>query len=178
MDNFKESLKMVLVHEGGYGDHPKDPGGATNKGVTIAVFRRFFGKDKTKDDLRNITDEEISLVYRKGYWDKCKCDKLPTGVDYVVFDAAVNSGVSRSSKWLQSAIGARQDGIIGSKTLARANQFPGHVSLIIGMCDLRFRFLTKLKTWEVFGRGWSNRIDRVRIDGISMVCKGIKNEGL
>ena len=66
--NFEDALKHVLVHEGGYVDHPKDPGGATNKGVTLAVFQRFFGAGRTKDDLKNISDE-LRAVYKMGYFD-------------------------------------------------------------------------------------------------------------
>ena len=90
--NFKKALKHVLVHEGGWADHPRDPGGATMKGVTLATYRSHFGEGKSKNDLWNITDEELGQVYRSGYWSKCHCDELPAGVDYVAFGAAVNSG--------------------------------------------------------------------------------------
>ena len=108
--NFSNALRHVLRHEGGWSDHPKDPGGATMKGVTLLVYRRHFGADKGKNDLRQITEAQLEQVYRSGYWDKCHCDELPTGIDYVVFDAAVNSGPGRGAKWLQAAIGAKQDG--------------------------------------------------------------------
>ncbi|MBK19052.1 MAG: hypothetical protein CMM52_09500 [Rhodospirillaceae bacterium] len=119
--NFENSLKHVLIHEGGWADHPRDPGGATMKGVTLATFRRHFGEAKSKRALRNISDDQLRQIYRSGYWDRCRCDQLPSGVDYAVFDAAVNSGPGRSAKWLQAVIGAKQDGGIGPKTLLWLN---------------------------------------------------------
>ncbi|SDY77894.1 Glycosyl hydrolase 108 [Nitrosomonas halophila] len=89
-DNFLNALEHVLAHEGGWADHPRDPGGATMKGVTLAVYQRYFGADKDKAALRAISDAELQHVYRTGYWEKCRCDELPNGVDYAVFDAAVN----------------------------------------------------------------------------------------
>ncbi len=160
-NNFDSALEHVLVHEGGWANHPKDPGGATMKGVTLATFRRFFGEKMSKKDLRNISDSQLKEIYKKGYWSKCKCDDLPAGVDYAVLDAAVNSGPGRSTKWLQGAVGAKQDGVIGSKTLALVNKHnPIHVTN--DMCDERLTFLQSLSTWSTFGRGWGRRVDGVR----------------
>jgi lysozyme family protein len=165
--NFKKALMHVLVHEGGWADHPRDPGGATMKGVTLATYQRHFGEDKNKDDLRNITDEELEQIYRSGYWRKCRCDELPTGVDYALFDAAVNSGPGRGAKWLQAAVGAKQDGGIGPKTLSRVKE---HDPLeVIGvMCDRRLTFLRSLSTWSTFGKGWERRVEGVRDTAITM----------
>ena len=169
-ENIQSSLKHVLVHEGGYVDHPQDPGGATNKGVTLAVFQHFFGSSMGKDDLRAITDEQLEIIYKTGYWDKCRCDDLPNGVDYVVFDQAVNSGPGRSAKWLQQVIGATVDGGIGPKTIAAALQsVPEQV--INEMCDERLAFLRRIKNgalWETFGRGWQHRVEDVRTHGIRL----------
>ena len=170
-DNFEVSLERVLKHEGGWSDHPRDPGGATMKGVTLATYRRHFGARKSKRALRNITDEELAHIYRSGYWDKCKCDQLPDGVDYAVFDAAVNSGPGRSAKWLQAAVGAGQDGDIGSKTLARVSaQDPAET--IETLCDRRLGFLQGLSTWETFGRGWGRRVEGVRSTALAMTAAG------
>ena len=160
-DNFESSLKHVLVHEGGWADHPSDPGGATMKGVTFAVFQRYYGPDKTKNDLRNITDEQLAHIYRTGYWDKCKCDELPDGVDYALFDAAVNSGPARGAKWLQAAVGASQDGAIGPNTLSKVAAHDPK-TIIGDMLDRRLSFLQGLSTWNIFKRGWSNRVKGVR----------------
>ena len=168
--NFESSLRHVLVHEGGYVDHPSDPGGATNKGVTLAVFQRFFGAEKTKDDLKTITDEQLEEVYETGYWDKCRCNDLPDGVDYVVFDQAVNSGPGRSARWLQSAVGATVDGGIGPLTIA-ATTAHGSVMAIDAMCEARLTFLKSIRDgelWEVFGGGWQRRVDGVRQHGLAL----------
>jgi lysozyme family protein len=167
---FEDALKLVLIHEGGYVDHPRDPGGATNKGVTLAVFQRFFGADRSKEDLRAITDEQIQEVYKSGYWDKCKCDDLPAGVDYVVFDQAVNSGPGRSAKWLQAAIGTTVDGGIGPQTVAAArNAAPD--ATVNTMCDERLTFMQNIRggsLWETFGLGWQRRVDGVRAHGVTL----------
>ncbi|MDQ7075251.1 MAG: glycosyl hydrolase 108 family protein [Gammaproteobacteria bacterium] len=166
-NNFKEALKHVLVHEGGWADHPKDPGGATMKGVTLITFRRHFGKDRSKEELRNISDVQLEQIYRSGYWDKCHCDDLPEGVDYVVFDGAVNSGPGRSAKWLQGVIGAKQDGGVGPKTLAKvAEKEPAQMCDLI--CDRRLAFLQSLRTWKVFGLGWGRRVEGVRKQGLKL----------
>lgn len=137
------------------------------KGVTLAVYRRHFGADKGKKDLRNISDAELESIYFSDYWNKCKCDKLPTGIDYAVFDAAVNSGPGRSAKWLQAAVGAEQDGAVGDKTLARVKD-RDTVEVTNGMCDRRLSFLQSLSTWADFGRGWQRRVEGVRTAAIAM----------
>ncbi len=169
--SFKNILKLVLVYEGGWADHPKDPGGATMKGVTLAVYRRHYGDNKSKDDLRNITDAELEKIYRSGYWDKCRCDELPAGVDYVVFDAAVNSGPGRSAKWLQGAVGAKQDGGVGPKTIARVKEQVDTIQMTNNMCDRRLNFLKSLSTRDTFGKGWGRRVEGVRVAAIAM-CGG------
>ena len=79
---------MILHHEGGYVNHPRDPGGETNLGVTKRVYEEFGGEK----DMKDLTVEDVAIIYKKGYWDKCKCDSLPSGLDLVVFDFAVNAG--------------------------------------------------------------------------------------
>ena len=113
-DNFDECLKMLLHHEGGYVNHPKDPGGETNLGVTKRVYEKWGG---TKD-MKDLTFDDVAPIYKKNYWNRCKCDDLESGVDWVVFDWAVNSGTGRSAKAIQKICGAAQDGAIGPKTLA------------------------------------------------------------
>lgn len=168
--NFDSSLKHVLVHEGGYVDHPQDPGGATNKGITLAVFRRFYGESMGKDDLRALADAQLEHIYRDGYWDKCRCDDLPDGVDYVVFDQAVNSGPGRSAKWLQGVTGVAVDGSIGPQTIDAARQHDAP-RVINAMCDERLSFLKRIqngKLWETFGRGWRARVEGVRETGVRL----------
>jgi len=165
--NFKAALEHVRISEGGWTDNPKDPGGATMKGVTLNTFRRHFGQDKTKDDLSNITNAQLEQIYRTGYWDKCHCGELPDGLDYAVFDAAVNSGPGRSAKWLQAAVGAKQDGGIGPKTLAKLKKYKP-MDVINKICDLRLAFLQSLSTWSTFGKGWGRRVKSVRKTALVM----------
>ena len=166
-NNFEDSLKYVLIHEGGWADHPRDPGGATMKGVTLITYRRYFGEDKGKDDLRAISDEELLQIYDSGYWSKCRCDELPAGIDFAVFDAAVNSGPSRGVKWLQAAVGAKQDGGMGPKTLAKVKEYQPQ-DVLHHMCDNRLAFLRGLATWTDFGVGWSRRVENVRATAMKM----------
>nr|VFK08776.1 MAG: Lysozyme family protein [Candidatus Kentron sp. LPFa] len=169
-ENFENALKHVLVHEGGYVDHPKDPGGATNRGVTLETFRRFYGNQMGKEDLKAITDEQLGHIYKTGYWDKCRCDELPEGVDYVVFDQAVNSGPGRSAKWLQKTIGVPVDGGIGPQTIGAACQCSSP-QVVGDMCEERLGFMKRIgngELWETFGRGWQRRVDGVRSHGLAL----------
>jgi len=166
-DNFDKALALVLIHEGGFANNPRDPGGATMKGVTLATFRRFFGADKTVTDLKNITQAQLAQVYRTGYWDKCSGDQLPSGVDYAVFDAAVNSGPVRAAKFLQAAVGGTVDGVIGPSTLAAVDA-RNPTATINGLCDQRLAFLQGLSTFADFGRGWSRRVSDVRQQALLM----------
>jgi len=166
--NFQRALSRVLAHEGGFVNHVADPGGATNRGITIAVFREVYGKGKTVDDLKRITNEQVAHIYRMRYWVAVKGDDLPAGLDYAVFDFAVNSGPARAAKYLQRIVGVTQDGVIGPQTLAAvAKHSPA--KLITRLCDDRLAFLKGLSTWPTFGKGWSRRVEDVRHDALAMV---------
>jgi len=157
-ENFNASLQHILKSEGGWSDHPSDPGGATMKGVTLETYRHYkMNPHITKDQLRNISDAEISDIYKVGYWDKCRCYDLPSGIDFLVFDAAVNMGVGRSSKLLQEAVGVSADGVIGPITIAAANA--ADVDLTIErFSQLKEAFYRSLPTFGTFGNGWLNRV--------------------
>lgn len=159
--NFARALSLVLASEGGWSDNPADPGGATMKGVTLANFRRYVKADATKADLRAISDAQVAMVYRRFYWDAIAGAELPDGVDYAVFDFAVNSGPGRAAKYLQAVLGVAQDGRIGPATLAAAGGKPAGAVIDV-LCDARLAFLEKLPTWPSFGRGWSARVAAVR----------------
>jgi len=160
-DNFEACLREVLKHEGGWADHPKDPGGATMKGVTIGTFAQFKGRKVTKDELRNISDADLRAIYRRKYWDVVRGDDLPRGLDLVAFDGAVNSGPSRGARWLQHGLHVATDGKIGPATLAAAQR--ANVPQVIDYaCNARLDFLRRLKTWPTFGKGWSRRVSDVR----------------
>jgi|TARA_X000001382_G_scaffold41565_1_gene27951 lysozyme family protein len=163
-DNFDECLKMLLHHEGGYVNHPKDPGGETNLGVTKRVYEKWGG---TKD-MKDLTVEDVAPIYKKNYWNRCKCDDLESGVDWVVFDWAVNSGTGRSAKAIQKICGASQDGAIGPKTLALIKtQDTEYVIEEFG--KIRQNFYESLKTFDTFGKGWTRRNKETTEKAIKMM---------
>lgn len=166
-ENFNASLKLVLKHEGGFVNHPQDPGGATNKGVTIATYRAYLNPNGSVADLKALTDEQAGVVYKRHYWDKVEGDALPAGVDYAAFDFAVNSGPDRAAKYLQMVVGSMPDGKVGPLTIKAAKS--KDAALIINeLCDRRLHFLMALKTWGTFGKGWSSRVKGVREAAIKM----------
>ncbi|RNJ47369.1 hypothetical protein B5V01_24905 [Mesorhizobium erdmanii] len=165
--NFARALALVLKSEGGWSDNPADPGGATMKGVTLANFRRYVKADASKADLKRIGDNQVATVYRRFYWDAVLGAELPDGVDFAVFDFAVNSGPGRAARYLQASVGVSQDGRIGPATLAAVKTRPAGV-VIDQLCDARLAFLRRLPTWATFGRGWSDRVRSVRAQALLM----------
>ena len=162
-ENFDKCLEMLLHHEGGYVWHEEDPGGETNLGVTKKVYQDWGG---TKDMI-DLTVEDVAPIYKKNYWDRCKCDELSSGLDWVVMDWAVNSGTRRVSKALQKACGAERDGVIGNKTLSLANgQDVKYMIEEIGV--IRQSFYESLRTFKTFGRGWTRRNKETTEKALSM----------
>jgi len=136
------------------------------KGITLATFRAARGAERTKAELRAISDADVEDIYRQRYWLAVRGDDLPAGVDHAVFDAAVNSGPGRAARWLQQALGVWPDGAIGPKTLlAAAGRDP--VELVDRICDLRLGYLKALQTFDVFGMGWTKRVAAVRSEAKS-----------
>lgn len=169
--NFRASLVHVLAHEGGYVDHPLDPGGATNLGITRRTLAAWRGvrpwRKLPKSEVQALKRREVARIYRARYWDSVLGDKLPSGVDYAVFDFAVNSGVSRAVKALQRAVGARADGVAGEMTLAAVTRH--HPKTVIRRLVARRRsFLQRLRNWKTFGRGWTVRVNGVLADALEM----------
>jgi len=168
-ENFDRCMVALLKHEGGKVDHPKDPGGRTNMGVTQRVYDAYRARlNQRKQDVYLISNDEVRAIYRQQYWDKIKGDDLPAGVDYVVFDGAVNSGPVQSVKWLQRAINKRNvnvDGAVGAVTLSEVAKINDHDKLIADICVRRMAFLQELKTWPTFGKGWTTRVNDVRKTG-------------
>jgi len=167
--NFAEALQKLLVHEGGFSNHPSDPGGMTNLGVTKRVWENWVGHEVDEKQMRALTPEIVGPMYKAKYWDKVKGDDLPTGVDYAVFDAAVNSGPGRAAKWLQGCVGVEQDGGIGPKTLAAVAAFDPKV-LVEDYAKRRLSFLMDLPHWGTFGKGWSRRVAEVQSTASSMTA--------
>lgn len=159
-ENFESALAAVLHHEGGFVNHPSDPGGMTNLGCTKAVWEAWVGHPVTEATMRALTPADVAPLYKKKYWDKVAGDDLPAGLDYVVFDAAINSGPGRAAKWLQTVLGVAADGAIGPQTLAILSSFA--VSDVTEDYNaMRLRFLQSLDTWPTFGKGWGRRVAEV-----------------
>ena len=156
MSKFDECFEMLLVHEGGFVNHPDDPGGATNLGVTKRVWADYLGRAVSMDEMKALTKKDVKPVYRKMYADKICFDQLPDGLNWAVLDWAVNSGTGRAAKALQKLVGATQDGAIGPKTLqAVMNHEPA--KLIDQLHDSRQKFYESLSHFKTFGKGWTRR---------------------
>ncbi len=159
-ETFDRALALVLDLEGGFVDHPRDPGGATNLGITPATLANARGRPVSAVDVKALTRAEAGTIYRRLYWNAVKADELPPGLDLAVFDFAVNSGPARAARALQAVLGATRDGRVGPKTIAAA--YPADLPAAIrALTRERLRFLRALSTWPVFGRGWTSRTTRV-----------------
>ena len=166
--NYDKCLETILHHEGGYVNHPKDPGGETNLGVTKRVYLEHGGTKNMKDLLV----EDVAPIYKKGYWDKMKGDELPNGLDLCVFDFGVNAGPGRSAKYLQTMIGTVADGGIGPNTLAKLAEYVekhGIEKCIEDFQGARQDYYEKLSTFATFGNGWTRRVDETTELAMSMV---------
>ena len=164
-ENYPQALKQVLKYEGGYVDHPKDPGGPTNKGVTQAVYDNWRkSQNLSIQSVRAIADSEVAAIYKNLYWDRVSGDLLPSGVDFAVFDFAVNSGVSRAAKTLQAVVGVTQDGVIGPATIQATKTY-----VAMSITNRRLAFMQSLSIWSTFGKGWSARIADVKAQIIAFV---------
>lgn len=159
--DFDHCLEMLLKHEGGYVNHPKDPGGRTNLGVTQRVYEAWVGREVTEQEMKDLTVEDVAPIYRANYWDAVWGDHLPSGVDWSVFDWAVNSGPARATKALQRIVGAVSDGVVGPKTI-QAVMDMDPVKIIDMMYEERQRFYQGLSTFDTFGRGWTRRNKETR----------------
>lgn len=159
--NFESALEKLLIHEGGFVNHPADPGGMTNLGVTKKVWEEWRGQPVDEAEMRSLNPEKVAPLYKAKYWDMVQGDRLPHGVDMCVFDCAVNSGVKRASKLLQRAVGVEDDGVIGRATMAALEALnPDEV--IDRFCAERLTFLEALPTFATFGKGWTRRVAQVR----------------
>lgn len=165
--NYPRVLATTLKWEGGWANHPKDPGGATMKGVIQRTYDAYrLARGLPRRSVREIQDNELQDIYRTGYWIKVNGDNLRVGEDLAVFDFGVNSGPARAAKYFQRAVGAPQDGQIGSATLrAAAKLTPAET--VKRVCDARLGFVRALSTWSTFGKGWARRIGDIRARGIA-----------
>lgn len=160
-ETFAKAMPHVFTEEGGYVDNPRDPGGATNLGITISTLSAWEGRKVSKAEVKALNKAKATSIYRANYWSKIDGDALPAGVDYAVFDFAINSGPARAVKFLQRIVGVAQDGVVGAKTLAAVHKMSAD-RIINALSDNRIAWLKTLGTFKDFGKGWLARVGRVR----------------
>jgi lysozyme family protein len=154
--NYNYCLQQVLKSEGGYTNDPRDPGGPTNFGITIADYRAYINKAGTAQDVKNMHLADAQAIYRSKYWNALGCDALPSGVDYTVFDYGVNSGIGRARTVYNQM----------------KSKYAKPIDLINAINDERLAFLKSLRTWATFGGGWGPRVARVRADSVKLAQGG------
>ncbi|UFN47926.1 hypothetical protein LPC08_18180 [Roseomonas sp. OT10] len=169
-ERFDRCLEVVLAKEGGFVDDPRDPGGATNMGITLATLRAFREAEVSAQDVRDLTRSEAREIYRARYWTPMRCADLPAGVDLTVFDFGVNAGPSRAVRLLQRAVGVTADGSVGPITLAAARALPP-AGLVDSLAEARLAYYRGLDGYAAFGRGWTARVEAVRRAGREMARK-------
>lgn len=168
---FKKCLEIVLKSEGGYVNDPRDSGGRTNLGVTQAVWEEWVGHQVTEKDMRELTPEKVAPMYEMKYWRTSYCEKLPTGLNLLVFSMAVNAGSGRAVKLLQRTVGCVEDGVIGPKTLAQIKE-KNALDLIDKYSETRKAYYEGLKSFPVFGKGWIARVEKERSEAVDLLKNG------
>lgn len=147
------AFQVLMGNEGAYVNDPNDSGGVTKYGISKKAYPDL--------DIPNLTLAQAMEIYRKDYWDRCKCDYIPDALSVAVFDFAVNSGVKTAIKKLQIALGVKADGIIGNQTLGACNRLSVK-KVLNDYMDLRLDYLMSLPKWKYYGNGWGNRVERTK----------------
>jgi lysozyme family protein len=165
-ENFEPALALILYFEGGYADHPVDPGGATNMGITRATLARARGRPVGKAEVMALSRAEAAAIYRRSYWDHVHGDALPDGVDLAMFDYAVNSGPAAALKALRSIL--HLEASAAAPALIQAAEKADAAATIRVLCAGRLAFLHRLKSFRIFGRGWRSRIGSVETTALAL----------
>ena len=171
-ENYQHCLEMILHHEGGYVNHPDDPGGATNLGVTKRVYEEWVGRRVTLETMQELQVSDVAPIYQKNYWNRVKGDNLPSGLDLCVFDFGVNAGTGRAAKYLQTMIGTTADGAIGPNTLRVLETYvkqEGLKGTIEKYQKDRLAYYKKLKHFKTFGKGWTRRVRETTASAKKMI---------
>lgn len=172
MQRFLRCFPLMLKHEGGYVNHPRDPGGITNLGVTKATYEGWRGRPVTVAEMKALTPKDVQPLYYRLYWREVDGPNLPAGLDMCVFDFGVNAGPRRAKRYLQLMVGAKADGIIGPKTRGQLSDYLeqfGVDTAIRNYQDLRRKYYRKLPTYGTFGKGWMNRVTAVEREALEML---------
>ena len=167
--NWQKSFELMLKSEGGYVNNPADPGGMTNLGVTKATWENWIGRESNEAEMRALTPEKVEPLYKKKFFDAVRGDELPVGLDYLMFDFAVNAGAGRAIKTLQTAVGVTPDGGFGPMTMA-AVQAVDPNELIERFSQAKEDFYRSLTTFATFGKGWLNRVADVKVKASAMLA--------
>ena len=169
--NFKQCLALVLKSEGGFVNHPSDPGGMTNLGVTKRVWEEYTGHEADEKIMRGLTPEKVAPLYEQRYWRPCYGEVLPRGLDFLCFSFGINAGCGRSVKLLQQSLGVVSDGIIGPRVMQNIRE--SNVTDIIKVfSESRREYYRTLKQFPIFGRGWIARTDKEEQEGLQMAKNG------
>ena len=168
-NNWKQAFELMLKSEGGYVHHPSDPGGRTNLGVTQATWENWVGRGSDEAEMRGLTPEKVEPMYKKKFWDAVRGDELPMGLDYLMFDFAVNAGAGRAIKTLQTAVGVTPDGGFGPMTMAAVQAVEPN-ELIERFSQAKEDFYRSLTTFATFGKGWLNRVADVKVKASAMLA--------
>jgi len=166
---FTRCVDIILRHEGGFVDHPADPGGATNFGITHKTLAAWRGAPVTKDDVRTLTVAEARDIYRANYWNALNCDTMPAGVDLSVFDMGVNAGVTRAAKMLQGIVHVEKDGQVGPITIGAVKAIDPEF-VVDAFADARMGYYRSLRHWETFKNGWTRRTRETREAALDMLA--------
>ena len=170
--NFQTCLNKVFEREGGYVNHPEDPGGMTNLGVTRRAWSDWLGRSVTEQEMRSLTREDVTPFYKQMYWDAVRADDLPSGLDLQLFDFGINAGTHRAMRKLQEMVGSGADGIYGPNTAAAIASYikeRGIASAVVHYTDKREDHYRSLSTFSTFGRGWLNRNREVTEDAMELI---------
>jgi lysozyme family protein len=173
---YDEALRRLLAHEGGYTNHPSDPGGPTSYGITIVDYRKYVKPNATPADVRVMKLDEAKSIYRAKYWAAQRCDELPPGIDDSIFDYGVNSGIGRSGKVLRRVVGLPDNTSAVTDEVIKAVAKRDAKAIVIAINDERLRFLKGLKTWPVFGAGWGRRVAEVKLFSLSLVDRSVAGQ--
>lgn len=171
-ENYKDALSIILDHEGGYVNHPKDPGGITNMGVTKRTYEEWIGHEVDADTMKALTEDDVAPIYEKNYWGRVHGDNLPAGLDLCVFDFGVNAGTGRAARYLQELVGAGVDGAIGPNTISKVDEFVTENGVEVAIReyqDARQGYYESLSTFETFGRGWTRRVHETTNIALNMI---------
>ena len=167
-DNWTASLAKVLESEGGFVNHKRDPGGVTNLGITKRVYEQWVQRQVSVQEMRDLTVMQAAPIYEHEYWNRIKGDELPDGVDLLMFDFAVNAGVSRAVRTAQRVVGVKADGVIGPITLKAINNYDPQ-DFIKEYTDRKLSFYRRLKHYDTFGRGWERRSQKTQIAALELL---------